>query len=59
MISFAKFVELIDPPSQIPEYIKSFIKDMGNNKKYYVCLYRHAGKRTINELYNKYLKGVK
>jgi hypothetical protein len=46
-ISFAKFVEALDLPYKIPEYMKSFIKDMESNKRYCLCLHRHAGKKTI------------
>lgn len=54
--TFAEFVKMLDPPYKIPEYMKSFIKDMENNKRYCICLHRHAGRRTINRLYKEYLE---
>lgn len=56
-ISFAKFVKMLDPSCEIPEYMKSFIKDMESNKRYCICMHRHAGRNYINNLYNKYLEG--
>ena len=55
-ISFAKFVKMLDPPYKIPEYMKSFIKDMESNKRYCVCLHKHYGKNTLIESYRKYCK---
>ena len=55
-ISFAKFVEMLDPPYKIPEYMKSFIKNMESNKRYCVCVHKRYGKNTLNEAYKKYLK---
>ena len=48
---------MLNPPYKIPEYMKSFIKDIEKGKKYCVCLHKNYGKRTIIELYNKYLEG--
>ncbi len=58
-ISFIEFVKKLDPPYKIPEYMKSFIKDMENNKRYCIALHRHAGRKTLNDIhkeYNKYLE---
>lgn len=55
-ISFAKFIEMLDLPYKIPEYMNAFIKDMESNEKYCICLHRHAGRNTFNEIYKKYLK---
>ena len=55
-ISFAKFVKMLDPPYKIPEYMKSFIKDMESNKRYCITSHRHAGRRTSNDVYKEYKK---
>ncbi len=54
-ISFKKFVkEYLDLPNyKIPEYMKSFIKEMESNKRYCVTLHRHAGRKTLNEYMKK------
>ena len=56
-ISFGEFVKMLNPSYKIPEYMKSFIKDIEKGKKYCVCLHKNYGKRTIIEFYNKYLEG--
>ena len=48
-ISFAKFVKMLDPSCKIPEYMKSFIRDMKSNKRYCVSLHRRAGRKTLME----------
>ncbi len=54
-ISFKKFVkEYLDLPNyKIPEYMKSFIKEMESNKRYCICLHRYAGRKTLNEYMKK------
>ena len=55
-VSFAEFVEMLDLSYEIPEYMKSFIKDMESNKRYCVCLHKHYGKNTLIKIYRKYCK---
>ena len=52
-ISFAKFVKMLDPSYKIPEYMKSFIRDMEDGKRYCVCLHRHAGRKTVMEYFKE------
>ena len=57
-VSFAKFVEMLNPPYEIPEYMKSFIEDMESNKRYCVCVHKRYSKNTIGKLYDDYLRKV-
>ena len=43
-ISLYEFAKMINPTDEIPEYMKSFIEDIENNKRYCVCVHKRYAK---------------
>ena len=47
MISFAKFIRILNPRYKMPKYMELFMKDIKSNKRYCVCLHKSYGRRML------------